>query len=956
MGVFVNCVLLVLGTVALVMGISFYLRNIKYEKETSIIILMYGLSSAVWCFCYGLIGILPRVEWCPYIRVLGIFSVDTFIMTEVFLGCKLTAANKRRTVAVKTVMFILTIVDFLLFSQTGVDRFVRENEWTTWYINPDYQYVRSYHSLYVALTFVVLLSLAAIWVAKGTLKREWRFINLLYLANFIFFFCSIPDTFLPMLGKPALSTSGIGAALCTMVVWYGATQLNFFDIRMGNIADRFLNFIDAGIVIFDTDCRVAIMNDYCRGLLKKRNKEPSDETIQFVFDNNNLSKELAFEIAKENIWTARLCDMDHTHYYSVRLNALKDDYNVPFCYMCVFVDVTEEMALIDKVEYASKAKTDFLAQMSHEIRTPINTVLGMNEMILRKSASEEILEYAENINSSGKILLSLINSILDFSKIEDGSMELVPVEYDSVSVLSNVVKAISLQAAEKGLNFTVDVDETLPTKMFGDDVRITQIITNLLTNAVKYTQEGDVTLTVKTQGKTEDRQRIYVGVSDTGIGIKKEDLDRLSVSFERLDEVKNHNIEGTGLGISIVTRLLHMMDSELKIESEYGSGSCFSFVVEQLIVDETPIGDFNKSMDFGAGFVERKDTIIAPDARILVVDDNDMNLKVANKLLSLCGVVPELVSSGKEALESVKHNTYDIILLDHMMPEMDGVETLHRLKNENLIPKETAVVVITANAIAGAKEEYLAEGFSDYLAKPIELSDLEKVLRTYLGSDRVFVQKDSSVSKEPEENNPFPRIEGINWESAFRHMPDKEMLYEVIETFCTSSDSDLIELQRYYEKTINNSSNENVSAYRIKVHAMKNSAATVGAAALSEEARALEYAARENDIAFIKEHQNEFVKNYRTMAETIFSKMFRGEIPDKKMMENDALYRNLFLLKTAMEDFDTMTLNQLSALLSQYEFSDIKISREVERLQESIRNFNREEFKKTIAKLEDMLS
>lgn len=956
MEVFVNCVLLVLGTVALVMGISFYFRNIKYEKETSVILLMYGLSSAIWCFCYGLIGIIPKVEWCPYIRILGIFSVDAFIMSEVFLGCKLTAANKKRTIAVKIVMFIATIVDFVLFSQTGVDRFVRENEWTTWYSNPEYHYVRTYHSMFVALTFIVLLSLAAIWVAKGTLKREWRFINLLYLANFLFFFCSIPDTFLPMIGKPALSTSGIGAALCTMVVWYGATQLNYFDIRMGNIADQFLDFIDAGIVIFDTDCHVAIMNDYCRGLLKKRNKEPSDDTIQFVFDNNNLNKELAFEIAKDNIWTARLRDMDHTHYYSVRLNALKDDFNVPFCYMCVFIDVTEEMALIDKVEYASKAKTDFLAQMSHEIRTPINTVLGMNEMILRKSINEEILEYAENINSSGKILLSLINSILDFSKIEDGSMELVPVEYKTVSVISNVIKSISLQTAEKGLGFTVDVDENLPIELFGDDVRITQVMTNLLTNAVKYTKEGSVTLSVKEKVRCDDRISIYVAVADTGIGIKKEDLDRLSVSFERLDEVKNHNIEGTGLGISIVTRLLRMMDSELKIQSEYGKGSCFSFVISQQIVNEEPIGDFNKCMQSDLKMVERKDTIIAPDARILVVDDNDMNLKVANKLLSLCGVVPELVSSGKEALESVKNNVYDIILLDHMMPEMDGVETLRRLREDDLIPKETAVVVITANAIAGAKEQYLKAGFSDYLAKPIELADLEKILSTYLGPDRVFAQKENVTVKEPEEKNPFPLIEGINWETAFRHMPDKEMLYEVIETFCTSSDSDLIELQRYYEKTVNNASNENVSAYRIKVHAMKNSAATVGASALSEEARALEYAARDNDIDFIKEHQNEFVKNYRTMAETIFSKMFQGEIPDKKMMENDALYRNLFLLKTAMEDFDTMTLNQLSALLSQYEFSDIKISREVERLQESIRNFNREEFKKTIVKLEDMLS
>ena len=956
MGLFINCLLFILGTVALVMGISFYFRNIRYEKETSIIILMYGLSSAVWCICYGFIGIIPKVEWCPYIRILGIFAVDAFIMTEVFLGCKLTSIDKKKSTIVKIIMMIFTVVDFFLFSQRDVDIFVRQNEWTTWYSNPEYGFVRTYHSFFVGLTFFVLLILASIWVAKGTLKREWRFINLLYIANFLFFACSIPDTFLPLLGKPAYSTSGIGAALCTMVVWYGATQLNYFDIRMGNIADKFLNFINAGIVIFDTNCRVAIMNDYCRGLLNKRNKEATDDTIQFVFDNNGLSKEEAFEIAKDDIWTARLCDMDHTHFYSVRLNALKDDFNVPFCFMCVFIDVTDEMEMVDKLENASKAKTDFLAQMSHEIRTPINTVLGMNEMILRKTSDAEILEYANGIDSSGRILLSLINSILDFSKIEDGRMEIIPVEYDSVTMISNAVDSVSQDAMEKGLDLLVEVDDKLPKKLYGDDVRVSQIIMNLLTNAVKYTKNGKIKLCIRQLEQVDNCSKIYVAVSDTGIGIKEEDLNRLSLSFERLDEVKNHNIEGTGLGISIVTKLLHMMNSELKIDTEYGKGSCFSFVLEQKIIDETPIGDYQSVVNSRTDSVERKEMIIVPDAKILVVDDNDMNLKVASKLLSLFEIVPELVSSGKAAIEAVKKQSFDIILMDHMMPEMDGVETLHYMKEQNLISEETAVVVITANAIAGAREGYLKDGFTDYISKPVELDEVERVLRSYIEPERIHKKEENIVLEVKKKEDLFPSIEGIDWDSAYHRMPDKDMLYEVIDTFCQAGFSDLEELQNYFEGIFSGEDEKALSNYRIKVHAMKNGAATVGANTLSEEARTLEFAARDGNTDYIKAYQNRFARNYREMVRRIQNALFDGEKVGKTLMEDDILYRNLDLIKTAMEEFDTMTLNQLSSMLMQYTFSSEKVTNEVVHLQEAIRDFNRDAFKRTIEKLEDMLS
>ncbi len=405
----------------------------------------------------------------------------------------------------------------------------------------------------------------------------------------------------------------------------------------------------------------------------------------------------------------------------MRANALRKEY--------------EAQVLLQKknaADVANKAKSSFLAQMSHEIRTPINAVLGMNEMILRKSKDDEILEYSENIDSAGKTLLALINSILDFSKIEDGKMDIIPANYNTVSLIKNPVNAILQRAESKGLTLLVDVDDSLPKVLFGDDVRVTQVIMNLLTNAVKYTEKGSITYTIKCEERYDDKIKLYVSVKDTGIGIKPEDLDRLSVSFERLEEKRNRNIEGTGLGMAIVTNLLKMMGSKICVESTYGQGSLFYFVLEQTVVDDTPVGSLNDFKEDSAAKRSGDDLISAPSARILVCDDNELNLKVAKHLLKLCEINPDMVSSGEEVIKKMEQNTYDIVFIDHMMPVMDGIDTLHELQARSLIPENTKVIVLTANAVVGAREEYLKEGFDDYLSKPIEIPNLVEMLTKYL--------------------------------------------------------------------------------------------------------------------------------------------------------------------------------------------------------------------------------
>ena len=420
----------------------------------------------------------------------------------------------------------------------------------------------------------------------------------------------------------------------------------------------------------------------------------------------------------------------------------------------------------DEAVSAGKAKSRFLAQMSHEIRTPINAVLGMNEMILRESDDDSIKEYASNIRTSGRNLLTLINSILDFSKIEEGKMEIIPVKYNTAELIETLMNSVAQRAEDKGLIFETHIGENIPSGLYGDDVRVAQVVINLLTNAVKYTNKGRIDLYISGNVKENNMFALSVRVKDTGIGIKQEDLGKLFESFTRLEETRNRAVEGTGLGMSIVTRLLEMMGSSLKVDSEYGRGSEFSFVVDQMITDAKPLGDIKESAAEHTESNTEDEYLYAPNAKVLVVDDNEMNLKVMKNLLKLFGIRPDMAISGENALVMLKNETYDIVFLDHMMPKMDGIETLNEAKEKYLLGPDTVVIALTANAVVGAKDMYLNAGFNDYLSKPVEIKTLEKTLVTYIRPEDISYLKKDEIAKaeakrEEESNNrPRPFING----------------------------------------------------------------------------------------------------------------------------------------------------------------------------------------------------
>ena len=385
-----------------------------------------------------------------------------------------------------------------------------------------------------------------------------------------------------------------------------------------------------------------------------------------------------------------------------------------------------------KLSDINKAKSVFISNMSHEIRTPINAVLGMDEMILRETTDEKIREHAYDIKNAGKMLLSIINDILDFSKIEAGKMEIIPDDFRLGYMLDDINRLIDIKAKEKELNFIVDISPELPHMVCGDELRIKQVIINILTNAIKYTQKGSVTFAVIGTQAEDHMVELYVSVKDTGIGMKQEDMGKLFSDFQRLDEKRNRNIEGTGLGMSIVVRLLEQMDSKLQVESVYGEGSEFSFMLTLPVVDAAPIGDIAvlHEQRMKEELSVRKS--YAKGAKILTVDDNQVNLAVLEGLLKDFDVELDCALNGKRALKMIGAKHYDLVLLDHLMPEMDGMETLGHIRDMGGSYATLPVIALTANVSGDSRRRYMQAGFSDFLEKPISVSELERVLETYL--------------------------------------------------------------------------------------------------------------------------------------------------------------------------------------------------------------------------------
>ena len=699
--------------------------------------------------------------------------------------------------------------------------------------------------------------------------------------------------------------------------------------------NRFAEFVPQGSFLFGSDTRQTYIDKELNAF------QNIDENIQYIrgkgqflfIDGRGGTHNVSSVILglREG-----MPDVQEYVDYADSINVVETDSVIPLAdRTSIFLQaITDDLnEAISKAESANKAKSSFLSHMSHEIRTPINAILGMDEMILREGENSDVRGYAIDIRNAGVELLGIINDILDFSKIESGKLSVIPIEYKTADMLRDLYHMIKKRAEDKKLELILEADEDIPEVLYGDEIRIKQIITNILTNAVKYTETGKVWFRVKIDSLNPSEVVLDISVEDTGIGIREEEISKLFEAFERLDEKRNRTIEGTGLGMNITQKLLKEMNSSLKVESEYGKGSVFSFKLTQAVRSPAPMGKVNVE-EHKDDNINKGPSFYAPEAKILAVDDTVLNLTVIKALVKQNKINVDTAESGADAIEMVKHNHYDIIFLDYRMPNMDGIETLHRMRELEGSPcMYTPIICLTANAVTGAIEDYMKAGFDDVITKPIDAVLLEKKLRFYISPELIQeVDENEPVSDDEQQEETLPAeiygIKEINVKDGLQHCGSAEGFLTALRSFYDSLKDNIRIIQENFEKL-------DVKNYTIKVHAMKSSARIIGAAELSALAKDLEAAGDEERLDIILMDNPRLISMAENLYEALDKYFGEKEGDDSGLPElGDDEWADLMIsLNGFIEIYDIDDLKMMLEMLKEYHLSDNK-----KRIYQELRN------------------